>query len=326
MKVSVVMATYNGMPYIEDQIKSIVSQVTPPDEIIIFDDCSTDGTFEFVSQAVKLYDVKIEVFQQVCNVGYTRNFSSALEKATGDVIFLSDQDDVWMSQKISLMLEKLSESNKMIAICDAELVSEGLQSKHASKMSQLISMEGSLNNHIMGCCIAIERPFLQKILPIPHGFRGHDNWIMGIGKFLDLVLYIEEPLQLYRRHQSNTSNIKVNTVAPLGRLVAIESLLRGFFRVLRGQHDFACADAQRLILYKFLCALEGTSSFFPRDSRLKLLRLGNQVAFAQERSVARRMPFFKRALFVFKNLLAGRYEGKRGARNAVADFLAGRPN
>ena len=321
MKVSVVMATYNGTKHIKEQLESIVLQTIPPDEIIVFDDCSTDGTSEFILAEAAEHAVPIILYQQKVNVGYTRNFSDALMRATGDIIFLSDQDDIWMKHKISLMLDELFKSSKMIAICDAELVDENLQSQGVSKMSQLMAIEGTLDNHVMGCCIAVKRKFLQEVLPVPLHFRGHDNWLMNVAKTLDLVLYIEESLQFYRRHSSNVSQIAANSVFRVRKISAFQSLFREFFSLVKGDHDFNNADLQRNILYDFVRELHEKSDDL--EVGTKFIELERQVGFAKKRAFARSLPFFSRLSFVIKSLIAGLYIGKRGVRSAIADLMVG---
>jgi hypothetical protein len=209
----------------------------------------------------------------------------------------------------------------MIAICDAELVNENLQSQGVSKMSQLKAIEGNLDNHVMGCCIAVKRKFLQQVLPVPFHFRGHDNWLMNVAKMLDLVLYIDESLQFYRRHSSNVSRVVVNSVFPVGKISTFQALFGEFVSLIRGDHDFNHADSQRLILYNFLVELYEKSDDLKVDANF--IELERLVGFAQKRTVARGLPFFPRLRFVVGSLIAGLYKGKRGVRSAIADLMVG---
>lgn len=116
MKISVVMTTYNGEKYVEEQLDSIRKQTRKPDEVIIFDDCSSDNTVEVVREYIEgnsLIEWKIE--RNNTNKGWKRNFFDGIKEATGDYIFLCDQDDIWVLDKIEKMTEVLEE-NKDISV------------------------------------------------------------------------------------------------------------------------------------------------------------------------------------------------------------------
>ena len=104
MRVSIVMTTYNGEKYIGQMLDSIRNQTRPADEVLILDDRSKDNTVKFVNNYIEKYKLngwKIIVNQK--NVGWKCNFRNGLEMATGDVIFLSDQDDKWHTDKLEKM-------------------------------------------------------------------------------------------------------------------------------------------------------------------------------------------------------------------------------
>ena len=104
MKISIAMATYNGARYLRAQLQSFVDQTRQPDELIIKDDCSTDGTETIVREFGKTAPFKVEFHRNQQNLGYCGNFNAALMRATGDLVFLSDQDDVWFPEKIEHMI------------------------------------------------------------------------------------------------------------------------------------------------------------------------------------------------------------------------------
>ncbi len=118
MKVSVAMATYNGEKYIREQLYSIIDGTKAPDEIVISDDASTDGTIaiieEFMEEAKKR-GVEVFLIRNGKNIGYVANFCKAIEKTTGDIVFLSDQDDIWEPEKL-LLTSKLMEKKPLIKV------------------------------------------------------------------------------------------------------------------------------------------------------------------------------------------------------------------
>src|SRR5690554_2119128 len=115
--ISVCMATYNGGRYIEEQLNSILSQLGPDDEVIICDDCSTDNTVE---KATAIGDSRIKIFRNEKNLGYIRNFEKSVVLANGDYIFLSDQDDIWPSGRIALMLSAMKSASKSVVVGNIE--------------------------------------------------------------------------------------------------------------------------------------------------------------------------------------------------------------
>ena len=101
MKNSVIMATYNGEKYITEQLDSIRNQTLPPDEVIICDDCSSDNTRTIINEYISKYKLTgWQLYSNEKNIGFFDNFFKALRLSTGDVIYLSDQDDVWDKYKL----------------------------------------------------------------------------------------------------------------------------------------------------------------------------------------------------------------------------------
>lgn len=207
MLISVCIATYNGEKYIEEQIQSILSQLSEFDEIVISDDGSSDKT----RSVIEAYnDARIKIVHNKSEHGYTSNFQNAIYHSIGDIIVLSDQDDVWLPNKISIIKQDLINADLVVSdakVVDAELniISNSfweLSSPHVSFWGNLLRFS------YLGCCIAFKRRLLDMALPFPkkHQMATHDNWLFLIGLSSFKVYYESTPLILYRRHQSNTSN------------------------------------------------------------------------------------------------------------------------
>lgn len=122
--ISVCMATYNGAKYIKEQIDSILCQLSDSDELIISDDHSTDVTCEIVNSYC---DKRIKLFENTLKKGVTHNFENALVHASGDVIFLADQDDVWLSDKIECMTEFLKQGQYDVVMSNCSMVDSNLR-------------------------------------------------------------------------------------------------------------------------------------------------------------------------------------------------------
>ena len=124
-KIDIILATYNThIPYLKEQIDSILNQTYQNIQLIISDDCSTDGTREILKQYEK--DDRVKVFYQEKNLGYVRNFEFLLEKVENDLYMLSDQDDVWKKEKVEKSVEKLKNEELDLVFGDLEVVDENL--------------------------------------------------------------------------------------------------------------------------------------------------------------------------------------------------------
>ena len=207
MKISVCMATYNGEKYVQEQMLSIIHQLSNNDEVIVSDDNSSDSTMNIIN---KINDKRIKIYSNEKESGYTRNFENALEKASGDVIFLADQDDIWLKDKVSTSLKYLNDSSFVVSDCT--IVDNNLDIIEKSHFKLRKVKKGFLNNLLLpryvGACMAFKREVLEKSLPFPKNasLSAHDYWLCLVAEYSFSVSLIKQPLVLYRRHGGNASN------------------------------------------------------------------------------------------------------------------------
>jgi len=211
MKISVCMATYNGEKYIKEQLDSIIHQLGISDEIIISDDESTDYTINILK---KYNDPRIKIYKhrrkkQKFKYSYTaKNFENALIHANGDIIFLSDQDDVWIDGKINKMLKKLEDNDFVLSDCS--FVDFNLNILVLSKFQFENVKKGFwrniYKNGYLGSSMAFKKYILKYVLPFPNNVP-HDMWIGIIGNIICKQVLLYEPTLLYRRHDMNVSFI-----------------------------------------------------------------------------------------------------------------------
>jgi len=205
-RISVCLASYNGEAYIRQQIDSILNQLGENDELVVSDDCSTDSTIDVVSQ---IADPRINLIPHTINRGYTRNFESALEQASGQYVFLSDQDDVWLPGKVETMLRALQDCD--LAISDCRTTDSALEVLSESRFNDFNIKRGFARHLVkcryVGCCMAFRSELLHVLLPFPprDDLVEHDAWIAAMAELYFRVDLIATPLLLYRRHSSNTS-------------------------------------------------------------------------------------------------------------------------
>lgn len=204
MKVSVIMATCNGEAYLEQQLDSIIKQLDSNSEIIISDDCSTDKTKNIIDQ---FNDSRILLLQNKTSLGIIKNFEHALAHATGDIIFLSDQDDIWLPGKIEVCTKWFSKYD--LVITDCKVVNENLEILQESYFTKHRSGKGIIKNlaknTYLGCCIAFKKELLKLILPFPEKIPMHDIWIGFVSEIFFKTNFINDKMVLYRRHGNNAS-------------------------------------------------------------------------------------------------------------------------
>ena len=202
---SVCLASYNGEKYLQEQVNSILLQLTSEDELIISDDGSTDQTIEIL----KSYnDSRIKIYSNHRSSGVNNNFQNALEHAKGDIIFLADQDDVWLPDKVKTCCEALRTCDCVVH--DAIVVDGELQEISPSFFSDRHSGNGFIKNiyknSYLGCCMAFRQEILDSCLPIPNTTAFfHDNWIGCIADLKYNLQFIPFKGILFRRHSDNTS-------------------------------------------------------------------------------------------------------------------------
>jgi glycosyltransferase involved in cell wall biosynthesis len=209
---SVCVATYNGEKYIEQQLRSILEQIAPTDEVIVSDDSSTDNTIKIVDS---IRDKRIRIRHS--NAHYFKdNFIEALREAKGDVIFLSDQDDVWLPGKYERCLKELEDVD--LVCTNSKMTDEDLNIIEPNFFSIYHSGPGvfknAMNNTYYGSCVAFRRSLLNHALPMPQTREiGHDIWLGLVAEMTGKVRFIDTPYLLYRRHD----NTKTTTTGLLSR-------------------------------------------------------------------------------------------------------------
>lgn len=199
--ISVCMATYNGEKYIREQLESILKQIGPNDEIIISDDGSKDATQQVIES---IGDKRIRYVKNTGTHGFTHNFENALRLARGEYIFLADQDDIWLDNKVDVVMKALQ--NADFVTHDCITVDPNMQILSQSRFKEFNIKPGFWNHLIksryLGCCMAFNRQVLEASLPFPDNdfLVEHDIWLAAVAFAYFKVSLIDEPLIYYRRH------------------------------------------------------------------------------------------------------------------------------
>ncbi len=226
--VSVVIAAYNGEKYICEQLDSVLVQLGEDDEVIISDDNPYTKTYE----AVKGYlesDSRIK-YVSGPGKGVIKNFESAVSLASGDFIFLCDQDDVWLSGKVDAVTEELKKG-ALVVMHDAIVTDENLnpveQSFFKLRGTGAGLVKNIIKNSYIGCCMAFARELKPYILPFPDNLPMHDQWIGLMGEKHGRVSLINKPLIYYRRHEGAVTGGRTSfTQKLLWRFSIIKAVIR----------------------------------------------------------------------------------------------------
>lgn len=241
VRVSVCMATYNGSKFVEEQLSSILGQLGPTDEVVVVDDASTDDT---VARVRAIDDPRVQLVEAPQNRGYVRTFEDALGRARGEVVLLSDQDDLWVPGRVETMVE---------ALADVQVVATNLGTlggpdairgpygqpdwylRAADSRRHARNVLGTLagNRPYYGCAMGLRRDALSRVLPFPAFLdESHDLWIALYGNVAGSIRHVEARTVLRRFHEDNASPNRPRGPAAVlrSRLMLVRAVV-----VLRGR-------------------------------------------------------------------------------------------
>ena len=217
MQVSVLLSSYNGEQYIEEQLSSIFSQTREPDQVVIVDDCSTDSTVEKIRTFIEKKNLsdKWEIHENTSNMGWRWNFIDGLKYVTGDVVFYSDQDDIWFDNKIAEYTKVLSNDSSINVLVSSETLWNSDSPKPRCCISKyhydLIELSANNDDYLIrtsGCCMAIRMEYVNRM--IHYCIRGwaHDDFFWKMGILDGSLAYITTSTILHRITGVNESRKK----------------------------------------------------------------------------------------------------------------------
>ncbi|WML41207.1 glycosyltransferase [Neobacillus sp. OS1-2] len=231
MKISVCMATYNGAQFVVRQLDTVLKQLGPDDEIIIIDDRSKDNTVEVIRET---YGRRVQVHINENNLGAIKSFEKAISFATGDILFLCDQDDLWEDNKVEVVLHAFEEKKADLVFHDAVVVDGDLQvldpswnNYNHNNINQGI-FGNILKNAYTGAFMAFRKDLVPSILPFPKKIEMHDQWIALVCmKKKKKIVFINQALMKYVRHGGNVTGMKKRSLSTQlkGRLGTISAIV-----------------------------------------------------------------------------------------------------
>ena len=239
-RLSVCMAVHNGARFLRPQVDSILAQLRPGDELLVVDDASTDGS---VALLESMRDGRMQVYRNEQNLGVVPSFDKALRRSSGEIIFLSDHDDIWLPGKVAASLAVFAADPEVtMVVTDAKLIDEqGKVTKESFFAERGDFAAGFLHNFVknkyLGCTLSFRRSMLRYFLPIPHDVPMHDMWFGLLNAIYGKTFFIAEPLTAYRRHAGNATPLV--TSGQLGKILRWRWRLATNIgaRVLRGGRE-----------------------------------------------------------------------------------------
>lgn len=213
--ISIALATYNGEEFLREQLDSVLNQTFQDFEIIVCDDCSTDHTLDILEEYKQL-DARIRVYQNDCNLGFIKNFEKAIRYCNGEYIALCDQDDRWVPEHLSILLNIIGD--KHIACGNARFIDRYGNDLHSTIIDRdylvmplksgtdLLYRLFFYRNSFQGASMLINRKFLEVALPIPEVAKYHDVWFSILSCMYGGIAFTSEIVNEYRQHGNNYSN------------------------------------------------------------------------------------------------------------------------
>lgn len=210
--VSIALATYNGELYLREQLDSLLNQTYKNIEIVVSDDCSTDGT-QSILQEYAHKDKRVYWSVNKNNQGFISNFSRAVSLCSGEVIFLCDQDDVWYERKIEKHLERYKDStiqwayNEVVVTDKNRKIIGYLTDTILDYWTRRNLLYYTWGSCVLGCATSYRASLIKNIWPADQNAPGHDSWIQ-LAIYPARSAYVPEVLQQYRQHNQNTIGLQ----------------------------------------------------------------------------------------------------------------------
>ncbi len=323
MRISVVLASWNGGGFIAEQLFSLSSQTRLPDELIVGDDASTDETVSTLEAFAAIAPFPVRIIQNEVRLGYARNFSHLATLASGDVLAFCDQDDVWAPHKLEIVESHFKAHPETTCLVhDARIIDATGRLVCQSLFHKLRRSGHDTGVFVKGCATVTTRGHAEQIFPLPEPTAWtHDTILHSVSTVLGSRFVLELPLIDHRLHAGNTSGF-IPGGSPLANWAARCLDTLEFSTVERGlrrlpiPRDISKCD---LVL---LDRVISSHSSWPAE---KCRQVGDQIFALHDLMLSRRqamtMPL-GRAIDLFRTKWrSGAYDTIGGARIALLEWL-----
>ena len=318
MKISVALATYNGEDFLAEQLQSFGTQTRRPDEIIISDDNSTDGTLQLIEKFQLETDILIKVVKNKSGQGVAKNFSNALDNTSGDLILLSDQDDIWIANKVEIYETYfMNNPHVQLILSDALIFQGAFKSENRTKLDYFKERSFNFDSFCTGCCMGFRRSFMEVSLPIPSEGYAHDVWLNDVALALGSREVLDLTTMYYRRHFKNHSDHISSNIFRLGCYDEFLALTKeNKNRDRKKSHVIHSA-----ILLDHFTRLRKAKPELTYDFDSIVEKIYTQNKFDLQREKIANQTFLVRLWMSLRFLLNGGYRNYNGIRSVVKDIF-----
>ena len=221
-KISIALCTYNGERYLKEQLDSFLRQKLLPYEIVACDDASTDSTLKILEDFARTAPFPIRIYRSNHNLGLIQNFSKAASLCTGDYVAFSDQDDIWLPDKLDASFHRMKEAEReygsdipLLVYSDPSLIDSEGRRLGPSLMKHQKTWHSDhdplrrllIHNTVAGHTSLCNKVLMQVSLPFPEVITNHDGWFALVAASIGKIFFIPGALVLYRQHESNAVGI-----------------------------------------------------------------------------------------------------------------------
>ena len=322
--ISIAMCTFNGANFLQEQLVSIARQIHLPDEIVICDDGSTDSTLQILKEFEKDAPFPVKIYCNKIKLGATKNFEKAIKLCKGEIIVLSDQDDIWLPQKIKKIAETFKKNPVVSYVfSNALVVDEKLNSidgtlwdyvsftaNRRRKFEQGNQIEVLVERSVVtGATMAFSKTITNWILPIPEGWV-HDKWIALLASAAEEKgIFIEEPLVKYRLHSKQSIGINMDGDKKLN---LIEQFKRAYNTKL---------ESYEIVIDRLVYILNRLNEVNKMTKKTNEFLKG-KIKHLHERQCIHNYSPWKRINRIFKELLSRRYHRfSNGWKSVLKDLF-----
>lgn len=316
--ISIAMTSYNSARFLEQQLRSFAEQTRLPDELVISDDGSTDETGAITERFARSAPFPVRFLHDHPKLGVQMNFERAVRAATGDLLFMSDHDDIWFPEKLAVVEAAFAADAGALTIVNDQVIADAECRPTGRTVLENARRLGYGDAALgTGACTALRREILPVLLPFPGDAVPYDHWTNSLPLLLGVRRVIERPLQLYRRHGDN---VTASLLADAGANTLSLVTARTGDRRQAYRRQIAGLDLQRERLEDRREALAALGLAEASERAVSELRAQRDDTEARLRAISR--PRVARPFLVARHLAAGRYRRFQGWRSAAKDIVA----
>lgn len=316
-RISIAMTSYKAVDYIGEQLDSFARQTRLPDELVITEDGNSAEIAAIVDRFAKSVPFEVRYVRNPVSLGMSPNFSHAVSLATGDLVFMSDDDDAWFPHKIETMERAFAADPSAYSfVCDQVIADQDGTLTGRTVLENTRRLGYRDDHYGTGACTAMRRALVDVLLPFADGVP-YDHWTNQLPFSMGVRRLIVEPLQMYRRHSSNMTHSLL--AKPDATRLELVTRPAGDMRTAYAELVRAIdLQIERLIERRDQLAAGGLAKAAERGLRV----LGADRRDHQLRLDALRTPRAGRVPAVARMLLGGNYRRFQGWKSAAKDLVA----